>query len=110
MDTPEVIVREFEGARPFEGGDADALGIHLVEDAADRAVLAAGVHRLKDDEEALFALGVEERLEFVDLFGELFHEFFALFFVDGEKALVGRGDRGEIDLRAGADAERVVLK
>jgi len=110
VDTPEVIVREFEGVRPFERGDADALGIHLVEDAADCAVFTARVHRLKDDEETLFAFGVDECLEFVDLAGELLHEFFAFFFIDGKKALVGRGNRREVDFRGGLDAERVVLK
>jgi hypothetical protein len=52
-------MREFERRRLLEAGDVDALRVDAAEHVPDRAVLAAGVHRLQDDEDRVFVLGVE---------------------------------------------------
>jgi len=48
---------------------------------ADRAVLAAGVHRLQHDQEAVLALGVEQLLQLLQARVELLDTSLALFFV-----------------------------
>jgi hypothetical protein len=53
-------------ARRLERPDLAALRVHALEDALDRAVLAAGVHRLQHYQHAAPVLGVEPGLQVRD--------------------------------------------
>ena len=56
---------EFAGTRLLERMDLAALRIDAVEHALDRAVLARGVHALKDQQQRPAILGVEFFLKVV---------------------------------------------
>ena len=62
MDAPEEIMRELGRGRLLEAGDARALRVERGEHVLDRAVLAAGVERLQDDQDRALVLGVEQGL------------------------------------------------
>ena len=68
MDTPEKVVAGFEGGGHLEGGDLATLRIDAGEDVADGAVFAGAIHALKDDEQGLGLIGVEDVLEVGELF------------------------------------------
>ena len=55
-------MRELGRGRLLEAGDARALRVERGEHMLDRAVLAAGVERLQDDEDRVLVLGVEQGL------------------------------------------------
>ncbi len=55
-------MRELGRRRLLEAGDERSLRIERGEDVLDRAVLAAGVERLQDDEDRVLVLGVEQGL------------------------------------------------
>ena len=63
MGAPQEVPIPFFARRDLEPPDMDALRVAVPEHAADEAVLAAGVHGLEDDEEALLVLGVEPLLQ-----------------------------------------------
>ena len=79
VDAPQVIVRALLVGRCLPADGANAERAHLAEHAADRAVLAAGVGALQDDQHLEATVGVEQVLEVVELDGEL-----------GDPGLVGR--------------------
>lgn len=70
VDAPEEVVCEFFFGWFFEGFDLDAQWVDAFEDRSDSAVFAGGIHALEEDEQAVFALGVEHALAFFDLFEE----------------------------------------
>jgi len=49
----------------FERGNAHALRVEGAHDVLDRAIFAAGVHRLEHDQEHVLPLGVEHLLQAV---------------------------------------------
>ena len=59
---PQVVVVEVLGRGDLEAADLDALGVDAAHDVADRAVLAGGVHRLEDHDDAVGVLGREAHL------------------------------------------------
>nr|WP_230316166.1 hypothetical protein [Conexibacter sp. W3-3-2] len=63
VDPPEEVVRELLGGGGLERGDAHALRVDALEHGPHRAVLAAGVHRLQDDEQRPRALRVQAGLQ-----------------------------------------------
>ena len=70
---PKEIVFEFFGAGMFEAVDLAALGIDARHDVLNGAVFSGSIHRLENEEEGVFVVGVEEFLkiaEFVDVIGE----------------------------------------
>ena len=71
MDAPEVVTGQLGGGGDFEGGHAHTLRVDALEDAADDAVLAAGVHALQHDQQFVLALGKEQLLQRFELGIEL---------------------------------------
>ncbi len=63
VNAPQEVVVEFFGGRHFEGSYLDALRVDAAHDVANGAVLAAGVHRLQDDQQGVLVLGVEHFLK-----------------------------------------------
>ena len=71
---PEKIVFEFLDAGMFEAEDLAALRIDAGHDVLDGAVLAAGIHGLKNQEQRILVVSVEQALllaQFLDVFGKL---------------------------------------
>ena len=60
---PEEVVGELVGRGCLEGHDPYALGVQSGHDVADRAVLARGVQRLQNQQDAVGLLGCESGLE-----------------------------------------------
>ena len=60
---PEKIVLQFGGAGVFEAEDLAALRIDARHHVPDRAVLAGGVHRLKDQQDRMAVGGVMKLLQ-----------------------------------------------
>jgi len=63
VGSPEEVVARFKRGRHFEGGDVAALGVDAGKDMADGAVFAGCIHTLKDDEQGLALVGVEDVLQ-----------------------------------------------
>ena len=59
VDPPQEVVRQFLGPGDLERCHLHALRIHAAHHVLDRAVLAAGVHRLKHAQQRPFVLGIE---------------------------------------------------
>ena len=51
MDPPEEVVGQLLGGRSLERRRLHTHGVHAGKDVLDRAVLAAGIHRLEHDEQ-----------------------------------------------------------
>lgn len=66
-------MRQFDGSRPLEVGDADALRIDGREDVIDGAILAAGIHALQDHQHLVLVAGVEHLLLQADLGCQALH-------------------------------------
>ena len=79
-----------------------ALRVHAAEDVLDRAVLAAGVHRLEDDEQRLLGLRVQPLLEAGELAGQLRQLRGRLLLVAGRAVGGPRVAVGEGEVLAGA--------
>jgi hypothetical protein len=62
--TPKVIVIEIFGRGRLERVSLAALGIDAGHDVLDGAILAGGVHGLKNQQDGPFVLGVEHVLQF----------------------------------------------
>jgi len=60
---PQKVVRCFLRRRLFESVDVRALRVERAKHVPDRAVLAAGIHRLEDDEQSACVFGVEAVLQ-----------------------------------------------
>ena len=90
MDAPQVVVGQLEVARRLETGDSDPARVQVLEDLADGSVLAAGIHGLQDDEDAVFALGPEALLELLESEVELERRRLDLCSVRGVDAGCGR--------------------
>ena len=68
---PEKIVRQLLFGWFFEWLHVDALGIDFRKNAFDRAVFAASIHRLNNDQNPMLALRIELVLELFQLFSKL---------------------------------------
>ena len=66
MHAPEVIVRSFLFARRAKGRHRNPERSGRIEDVPDRAVLAARVRALQDDEQGALAFGIESVLKLVN--------------------------------------------
>ena len=63
MNTPQIIVREFLFGWFLERGDSNPLRIHAAKNIANRAVFAARVDRLKQNQLFVAAVGIQPALE-----------------------------------------------
>ena len=104
VDAPEIVVGKFQLAGSLEGGNPNALGIHLLKNAADRAVFSAGIHCLENDEKAMFALRIKLLLEDVDLVVKLLEEILALELGDREHFFVSGRKTGQVHFLSGSDS------
>ena len=68
VNPPQEIVGQFLGGRLLERRHSTALGIHRTQDVVDRPVLAPRVHPLQADQEGAPSIGVEQLLQFAQLF------------------------------------------
>jgi hypothetical protein len=59
VHTPQKIVLQLCGSRRFETGDLHARWIDAGQQAFERAVFPAGVHRLQHDEQTALVFGVK---------------------------------------------------
>ena len=59
---PEKVVFQVLGARVFEAKNLAALRVDAGQDVLDGAILAGGVHRLKNQQNGVLVLGVEQTL------------------------------------------------
>src|SRR5260370_3563226 len=66
MNAPEKIVRGFAFGRRLERHDAQTERIDVVKNTANRAVLAACIHALKNEQDALRALCVQLLLQLIE--------------------------------------------
>ena len=108
MHTPQEVMSQFRGGRDLESGDRRALRVQCAEHVIDRAVLAAGVERLKDDEDRMLVLGIEELL----LTGELVAKMFGLNLgvrLSLVFALVGRVELAQFQFAARLDHELLAV-
>ena len=80
MYAPEKVVRPFFLRRHLERLDVALLDVAELEDLPDRAVLAAGVAALQDDEQPVGARVGEQVLELGQLLSELLDPFQAVVF------------------------------
>ena len=107
MHAPQVVVIHFDGGGHLEAGDAHALRVDAVEDGADDAVLAAGVHALQDDQQPAFVLGEHALLQHLQLQVELLSDCQRIFFITLELACAGRIQLVQVDLFIGFDSVAV---
>jgi len=63
MRAPQKVVIEFVRRWHFEAGDSDTLRIDAAKHLADRAVLAARIHRLKHDQDLVLVFGIKQFLQ-----------------------------------------------
>ena len=77
---PEKVVLQFIGARLFETENLAALRIDSGHDVPDRAVLAAGVHPLKNNQQSVFIRCVVKMLQLTQSVNVLCQKFVILFF------------------------------
>ena len=108
MHTPQEVMSQFRGGRDLESGDCRALRVERAEDMIDRPVLADGVERLKDDEDRMLVLGIEELL----LTGELVAKMFGLNLgvrLSLVFAYVGRVELAQLQFAAGLDHELLAV-
>ena len=70
VDAPQIIVRQFLGARCLEGVHGAALRIKRREHVADGAVLAAAVDCLQDHQHTVAAVRVQSILQIAELSGQ----------------------------------------
>lgn len=103
MDAPEEVVVEFKRGRAFEGDDFHAVGVHAGEDLPDAAVLAAGIHALQDDEDAVFVLGIQAFLQVLEFGFEVVEEEGGFFLGTLEEGTVGGAVILHFQLFAGCD-------
>ena len=75
---PEKIVLQFLGARMFEAEHLAALRIDAGHDVPDGAVLAGGVHRLKNQQHRIAVGRVVKALQRAQLLNLFFEEFVIL--------------------------------
>ena len=75
---PEKIVFQFLGARLFETENLAALRIDAGHDVPDGAVLAGGVHPLKNQQQRIAVGRVVKLLQRAQLLNMLFQEFLIL--------------------------------
>jgi len=101
VDAPQEVAREFGRGRLLEAGDLHPLRVHAGEDAADRAVLAPGVHRLQHDQQALAAFGVERLLELLEPLVPLLQQLLAGGLVAAERRRVAGVVVAQVELAAG---------
>src|SRR4051812_6919568 len=81
--------------------DDDALRVDAAHHVADRAVLAARVERLQNDQEAEGVLGGQTRLEVVEQLDSLLQQLLAALLRDDIARVAGIEVAGEDDVRAG---------
>ena len=67
VHAPQVVLGGFATGRHFEAGDVDSRGVQSREDRPNGAVLAGGVARLQDQQQAALALGGQPLLQLVEL-------------------------------------------
>src|SRR5208282_4226689 len=75
---PEKIVRQFLVAGAFEAEDLATLRIDARHDVFDGAVLARGVHRLKNQQQRVAAVGIKQTLPRTHLPGVRFEQFLVM--------------------------------
>src|ERR1019366_1944495 len=68
---PEKIVRGFLGRWRFEWRDGASLRVHAGHYVPNRAVFSGGIDSLKNDQQGVFVLGVEQVLQLVELYERL---------------------------------------
>jgi len=95
VDAPEVVVFAFGlgGGLPAHGVHAQRAGAR--EHAAQRAVLARGVHALQHHQQAVAGVRIKKLLQLVDLGGQRFHGGLVGCFVAARERLGRRIKLGE---------------
>ncbi|MNG38595.1 hypothetical protein D3C84_1263620 [compost metagenome] len=64
MHSPQKVMRLFLQRRFLKAGDHEPLRINAGENVLDRAILSAGVHSLKNNQQGMLFLGKKDILEF----------------------------------------------
>src|ERR1700730_4767993 len=67
VDPPQEVVIEFDWGRLLENGHGCSLRIKRGEYVLDRAVLAASVHRLEDNQNGVLFLRIQQGLHLAEL-------------------------------------------
>ena len=67
MDPPEEVVIELDRRRLFEGRNRCPLRIERAENMFDRAILAARVHALKNNQNGVLFLRIQQGLQLDEL-------------------------------------------
>ena len=102
---PQEVVRPLLRGRNLERPDVDTGRVHFVQNGADRAILAGGVHALQDNQQRVGPGGVQQLLKLTELLDQRVELHFAGFF--GDVAVAPSIDGGEIDRLTSVAAERV---
>ena len=97
MDAPQVVASAGFVVRRLPSNDLYTQRTHLAEHATDGAVFAAGVGALQNDEQPEPAIGVEEILKPVEVFGQLDHPSLVLVLVATRKGLLRRIESRQIE-------------
>lgn len=82
MYSPEEIMAELFCRRRLERSYRYPLGIQVAEYIPDHSVFSAGVHTLDHDQQGMFAFGIKQVLQFIQLSNDLLCFLFDLFFVE----------------------------
>ena len=100
VDAPEVVARQFALGWGLEPRDPDAGRVDAGENLADRTVLATGVHRLQNDQQAVGGTGEQPLLQVDQLVTQLFGGLTRVPFVAVEpRCLVARERLENVDRR-----------
>jgi hypothetical protein len=102
VDAPQEVVLALFLGRCLERGHDAALGVEAAHHVADRAVLAAGVHGLQDDQERAPVFGIEQVLQLLQPLDVLREEIVGGVLARDAGRVVGI-DAGQPDLRSGLD-------
>ena len=62
MNAPQEIMREFLFGRFLERAHVNPLRVDVRKDMLDATILAAGIHRLHDDQDSMLVLRIKEFL------------------------------------------------
>ena len=84
---PHEVVFQFLGRGRLETGHVHALRVHPAHHVADGPVLAGGVERLDDHQQAIRVLGGQARLVFTEEFDAFLQQALALVLLDGGRAI-----------------------
>jgi hypothetical protein len=101
---PQKIMLQFPGARMLEAENLASLRIDAGHDVLDRAVLASGVHRLKNQQQRIAVVGVKQALPFAQFLNVRFEDGFVILLRFVKRLYPGR-PLFETDRLAFADAE-----